>query len=125
MKESISHLHMVCNDWTRELEFYKSEIPFFKKRLEEVASKNTSKEVSVQIEHFENKFRIMSIHVDELLHDVKLKNEHLLGNAAAMPTYINIKMVEKDGNIEELIAFTANDFNTTKKEFYQFLSKNM
>ena len=41
MKNSISHLHAVCQDWTRELKFYKSETPIFKKRLEEIVQKNT------------------------------------------------------------------------------------
>ena len=40
MKDTTAHLHIICQDWTRTLQFYKGEIPFFKKRLEEIATKN-------------------------------------------------------------------------------------
>ena len=88
MKDTISHLHVMCKDWLRELDFYKTEIPFFKKRLDEVASKNTSKDIKVEVEHFENKFYIMNLHLDELLHDVKLKEESLIQNAIEKPKEI-------------------------------------
>ncbi len=123
MKESTAHIHVMCQDWKRELKFYKSEIPFFKKRLEEVASKNTSKDILAQVEHFENKFTIMATHFDELLHDVNLKEEAIATTAAAAPKYTTVKMIEKNNEMEALIEFTAKDFNTTRKEFYAFLSK--
>ncbi|MES2519954.1 MAG: hypothetical protein V4585_17690 [Bacteroidota bacterium] len=123
MKDTISHLHGLCKDWLRELDFYKSEIPFLKGRLDEVASKNTSKDIQAQVDHFENRFYIMNNHLDELLHDVKLKEESLLETAATQPKYINVKMIETDDNLEDLMDFTASDFKNTKKEFYQFLSK--
>ena len=93
MKDSISHQHVLCNDWTRELQFYKTELPIFKSRLGEIVSKNTAKDILSQAEHFENKFKIMDLHYDELLHDLKLKDQALLGQAAAKPNYLHIKMV--------------------------------
>jgi hypothetical protein len=123
MKDTIAHLHILCKDWLRELEFYKTEIPIFKKRLEEVASKNTAKEIKVEVSHFENKFYIINNHLDELLHDIKLKEESLIQNAITQPKYINVKMIDADDEIEELMEFTAADFKSTKKEFYQFLAK--
>ena len=46
MKESITHLHILCEDWKRELNFFADEIPMLRKRLEEVVSKNTDKEIN-------------------------------------------------------------------------------
>lgn len=123
MKDSISHQHVLCQDWARELEFYKTEIPIFKKRLEEIVTRNTATDILTQVEHFENRFRIMRLHCDELLHDLKLKNDTLMGQAAAKPNYVSVKMIENDNNIAELMEFTANDFQQTKQEFYRFLSK--
>ena len=94
MKDSMAHVHLMCEDWKRELLYFKSEIPFFRKKLEEVASKNTAQEVMIQVEHFENKFRIMSENLDEVLHDVNLKNQSILDRAAEQPKYINVKMIE-------------------------------
>jgi hypothetical protein len=115
----------MCEDWKRELDFFKTEIVYLRKRLEEVASKNTSKDVLIEVEHFENKFRIMSIHVDELKHDVNLKNESLLKEAAEKPNYINVKMIDEDIDLIELMNDTSSDFHSTKKDFYKFLSKSM
>ncbi|HNB81152.1 MAG TPA: hypothetical protein PLP14_03580 [Chitinophagaceae bacterium] len=124
-KDSIAHVHILCEEWTRELQFFKSELSYLKTRLSEIASKNTGSEVMKDVEHFENKFRIMGIHVDELLHDVKLKNEALMKEAAAKPNYINVKMIEADDNLLDLMDDTTSDFYNTKREFYRFLSKTM
>lgn len=125
MKDTLAHQHLLCEEWKRELDFYKSEMIFLKKRLEEVASKNTAMDVLKEVEHFENKFRIMGIHIDELAHDVKLKNEALLQEAYQKPNYINVKMIEQDESMMDLMADTSKDFYETKKDFYRFLSKVM
>lgn len=125
MKDTLAHQHLICEDWNRELDFFKIEIAYLRKRLEEIASKNTSNDVLIQVEHFENKFRIMGIHVDELHHDVNLKNESLLKEAAEKPAYINVKMIASDENLIDMMSDTSRDFYDTKKEFYQFLSKVM
>jgi hypothetical protein len=125
MKDSLAHLHLICEDWKRELDFFKIEIVYLRKRLEEIASKNTSMDVLKHVEHFENKFSIMAIHVDELYHDVHLKNEALLKEAAEKPMYINVKMIASDENLIDLMSDTSTDFHATKKEFYRFLSNVM
>lgn len=125
MKDTMAHVHLICEDWKRELDFFKSEIAYLRKRLEEIATKNTAQDVLVRVEHFENKFRIMSIHVDELRHDVNLKNEALLKEASDKPNYINVKMIDADENLIDLMGDTSHDFQQTKKEFYNFLSKVM
>jgi hypothetical protein len=124
-KDSIAHVHMLCEEWMRELAFYKSEIPYLRKRLEEIASKNTSAEIMKEVDHYENKFKIQSTHIDELIHDVKLKNESLLKEAAAKPNYINVKMIEADHNLLDLMSDTSSDFYQTKSSFYKFLSRTM
>ena len=124
-KDSIAHVHMLCEEWMRELAFYKSEIPYLRKRLEEIASKNTSADIMKEVDHYENKFKIQSTHIDELIHDVKLKNENLLKEAAAKPNYINVKMIEADHNLLDLMSDTSSDFYGTKSSFYKFLSRTM
>jgi ABC-type Zn uptake system ZnuABC Zn-binding protein ZnuA len=125
MKDTISHLHVLCNDWARELSFYKSELPYFQKRLEEIATDYTSKEVKAQVDHFQNRMIIMHNAYDELLHDLNLKNQEILGKAAINPKYINAKMVEVDDKILDMIAYTAQEYKDFKTEFYRFLAKYM
>lgn len=123
MKETIAHIHILCEDWNRELLFFKDELPIFKHRLNEVVSKNTSSEIMKEVEHFENKFKLMENHIDELLHDTKLKNEQVLEKASTQSKFINVKMMDSVESIENQMHMTSSDFYATKKEFYQFLSK--
>ncbi|MFZ4752229.1 MAG: hypothetical protein ACOYLG_02695 [Chitinophagaceae bacterium] len=123
MKDSLSHYHLLCQDSIRDLDFFKAELQILRNRLTEVAGKNTGHDVLLQVEHFENKFHILGIHIDEMLHDVNLKNQSLLDEAAEKPNYIHIKMKETDEQLADLLHDTSSDFYATKKEFYQFLSK--
>ena len=125
MKDSLSHLHLVCEDWKRELLFMQDEIPVLKSRLSEVVSKNTATDVLKEVEHFENKFNILRLHLDELLHDVNLKMNAIQSQAISKPNYISVKMVESDAQLEDLMHTNALDFYDTKKTYYKFLSKVM
>jgi hypothetical protein len=125
MKDTTAHLHLICEDWKRTLEFYKSEIPFFKRRLEEIATKNTAEEIRKQVEHFENTFIAMDENLDELLHDVTLKQDALLKGAKEKPNFINVKMVDAPDDLKDLINTTAEEIAAEKKDFYRFLSDHL
>lgn len=122
MKNTLNHNYLVCQDWKREITFFKEEIKIFKSRLDEVASKNTGHDIMAQVEHFENKFKLMSNNFDELMHDVNLKTDEINSQATAQPKYINVKMNDMDANLQDMIDITSNDFYATKKDFYKFLS---
>ena len=125
MKDSTAHLHLIYEDFKRTLDFYKSEIPFFKKRLEEIATKNTGEDILKQVEHFENTFIAMNENLDVLLHDVNLKQDALLKEAKAKPEFTNLKVNATADDLKNLIDFTAKEFATTKENFYRFLSDHL
>ena len=125
MKDSTAHLHLICEDFKRTLDFYKSEMPFFKKRLEEIVSKNTGESILKQVEHFENTFIAMNENLDVLLHDVNLKQDAMFKDAKAKPEFINLKVNATADDLKTLIDFTAKEFATTKENFYRFLSDHL
>ena len=125
MKDSTAHLHLICEDFKRTLQFYKSEIPFYKKRLEEISIKNTAEEIRKQIEHFENKFIAMNENLDVLMHDVNIKQDAILKDAKEKPDFINLKVNETADDLKALIDFTAKEFAKTKEHFYRFLSEHL
>ena len=125
MKDSTAHLHLICEDFKRTLQFYKSEIPFYKKRLEEISIKNTAEEIRKQIEHFENKFIAMNENLDVLMHDVNIKQDAILKDAKEKPDFINLKVNETADDLKALIDFTAKEFAETKEHFYRFLSEHL
>lgn len=123
MKESIAQQHILCEDWKRELEFYKDDIAVLRKRLGEVAAKNTAQNVMAEVEHFENKFKILDVHIDELLHDIQIKSDELSSQASTQARYINVKMNDNEVKLEDLMLTTSKDFMDTKNSYYKFLAK--
>jgi hypothetical protein len=122
MKDSILHLHTVCEDWKKELKFFKEEIRQLRSRLGDIVSKNQSKDILVQVDHFENKFDILESHVKNLIHEVKSKDRVLLSQVAAQPQAAKTKMVNTDQTIEDMMLVTSKDFYDTKNEYHRFLS---
>ena len=125
MKDSTAHLHLICEDFKRTLQFYKSEIPFFKKRLEEISIKNTGEEIRKQVEHFENTFITMNENLDVLMHDVNIKQDAILKDAKEKPDFINLKVNETADDLKALIDVTTKEFAETKEHFYRFLSEHL
>ena len=50
-KAFIYDQHRIHQDWLSRLQFYKEEIQILKERLQEITSKNNSKEALAQITH--------------------------------------------------------------------------
>lgn len=123
MKDSMAHVHLMCEDWKRELKYFKEEMTFFRGKLDEVASKNTNMDVLAQVEHFENKFMIMSGNINEAMHDVKLKSKAIMDRAGVQPNYINVKMVGGYEEIQDEMDMVTKDFYQTKKDYYKFLAE--
>ncbi len=125
MKETTAHLNILCQDWTRTLQFYKTEIPYFKKRLVEISSKNTGEDIRKEIEHFENEFIVLNEDLDELQHNVNLQQDASIKSATEKPLFINVRMAKVDDNLGELIDSFELEFAKNKKQFYRFLSNTM
>ena len=51
--EKIYTQHEENKTWSNNLSFYKDEVKIMENRLAEIISKNTSKEILVQAEHFQ------------------------------------------------------------------------
>ena len=71
MKTKIYSQHEEHTKWLNELAFYKDEIKIMQKRIDEVASKNTSKEVAVKIEHFQNQLFIQDDYISKIMHEIQ------------------------------------------------------
>lgn len=125
MKVSISYLHHQSTDWLRELAFYKEEISVLTKRLEEVISKNTSKEVAAQVEHFQNKFIMLREQVDVLNHDVKQQENKTEQMAKERPNHLSEKFVDENEPLHFRMKDISKSISNTRFEFNGFLAKVM
>jgi seryl-tRNA synthetase len=123
MKTSLNALHHQDSDWKRELEFYLQELEILSKRLEEVVTKNTAKEVLAQVEHFQNKFIILREQLDILKHDLNEREERIKGIAVDKPEHIDEKMIVAGDKFKERMKDFASSVSDTRYEFNQLLVK--
>lgn len=116
---------MLAEDWRRELLFFRDELTILRKRLDDVVSGNNSKDAMAEVEHYENKFKVMAQDYDELMHDIGAMESSLKGASVSKPQYISKKMVEANGRLQDLMRSTSSDFYETRHQFYNFLIKVM
>jgi len=121
MKASLASLHHQATDWLRELEFYKQEIGILTKRLEEVVSKNTDKEIEAQSEHFQNKFILLREQMDELTHDVRTREREIEAVAKDRPNHIDEKFTAIKSDLLNRVKDLVNSIADTRFEFNHFL----
>ncbi len=124
-KKYIYDLHAEHLEWLNKISFYKDEIKIMRHRLEQVAIKNSNKEVQALVEHFQNQLIVQDEQNDILRHNVKeyenVIEDHLKKNEVAAD---HTKWTDHS-NIREQVDTYENIFNDLRKELIGFLAKWM
>lgn len=122
-KANIYTQHGENTEWTNKLNFYKDDIRIMTGRLEEVAAKNSSKEVLAEVEHFQNQLIIQRNNIDEALHAVKINEEELQAEINRNPVAVDHRKVEYHAKEKELVEAFEKNFNDLRDEFNEFIAK--
>lgn len=120
---NIMHLGNAHQEWLRALDFYATEVEILKKRLLEIASKNTSKESGAEIEHFQNQFIIQRNNIDELKHSINEHNHKVSEVAKNHAGHIEESYIEEHHKIEEEVREFEKVVNDIRREFNIFLAR--
>jgi hypothetical protein len=125
MKTSIYTQHFEHTEWLNALSFYKDELSILKSRLEEIARKNTSKEILARVEHFQNQFIIQEKNIDDIREEITKDEKKIAANVTNNPiaTY-HRKSEDHSFERDEVESFEKN-FEDLRKEFKTFLFKWM
>ena len=118
-------LHFDHKVWTRRLGFFKEEVTMFESYLGEVAVKNTSHECTADVEHFQNQFIRQKEVIDELVHDIKIREEKLAHYAKENPVAIDHKYFQPEPEITERYMMFEKIYHELKEEYRRFLAKWM
>lgn len=121
----ITELHIEHTEWLKKLDFYTDEIAVMRKRVEEIASKNTGKEILAQIEHFQNQLIVQKNNVDEIRHSIKDHETYLENRIKENPTASDHRSVNDHPKMRENVNGFEKVFNELRHEFNSFLSKTM
>ncbi len=121
----ITELHQEHQEWLNKLAFYSDEIIVMRKRLEEIVSKNTNKEILSQAEHFQNQLVVQKENIDELGHSIKDHESYLENRVDENPVASDHRNVHDHPKMRESMNGFEKIFNELRHEFNGFLSKTM
>lgn len=125
MKTSIYNQHQEHSEWMNKLAFYKDEIPVMQKRIEEISSKNTGKDVGMKIEHFQNQLLIKASNISSLVHHIQRDEKVLQADIAANPTAVDHRKAEDHAEERNMVEDFEKEFNALRKDLNVFLSEWM
>lgn len=124
-EKKIYELHQENQEWLKKLSFYKDEIKFFQKRVDEIANLNTSKDFQAMVDHYQNQFFIQLDRINSIKHDIKSNEktieESVKGNSVAVD---HRSMPDHNEQREKVLTF-EEIFLSLKEEFNNFLSKHL
>lgn len=122
---TIYSLHAEHKEWLEKLKFYKDEVEIMEKRIAEVASKYTHKDVLAQIEHFQNQCIIQRERIDILRHNVNEAERELEKNINNNPTAVDHRKVKDEVENRDQVNTLEKIFTDLRRELNEFLSKTM
>jgi hypothetical protein len=121
----IADLHAEHKEWLTKLDFYKDETAIMRNRLEEIASKNTSKEILAQVEHFQNQLIVQKENIDEIRHVVKNHENYLESRVTENASASDQQRAQDHTKMRERVNGFEKIFTELRHEFNRFLSKTM
>lgn len=119
----ITEQHKENKSWLETLQFYKDELKVLRNRLDEVASKNSAKEIKVQVSHFENQLIINDEQLDELNHAIKMNQAEIAQNIAENPVASDHRKVEDHAALRDRFHTFEQIFKQLRNEMNEFVAK--
>ena len=116
-------LHVEHKEWLNKLLFYKDDLKIMQSRLDEIASKNNSKEVLVFVERLENQFKIQKEQIDVLNHDIKQHVNKIEESIINNPIASNHRKMDDHAEEREKMIRFEELFAELRKDLLSFLSK--
>lgn len=121
----IGDLHNDHTLWLNTLDFCKQEITILEHRMEEIAKRNTVKDVMAELEHFQNQYIRQNEVIDELRHELKQHENALEKESKEHPVAIDHRLfTDHTGHREAMVTF-EKIYRELKEEFMQWLVKRM
>lgn len=118
-------LHAENVEWLKQAGFYKDELTILGKRIAEVASRNTSKEIQTQIEHFQNQLIIQKNQLDYLQHNIKQQENEVEENIRQNPTAVDRRKMDDHSALRDEVTTFDKLFKSMRSEMMEFLSRTM
>ena len=121
----LTDLHHDHNEWKNVLSFYEEDVETMKKRLGEVAAKNSDREVHGWVERFQNKLIIQVEQIDILRHEINICEDNIVKNVTDNPVASDRRKADDHLELREKIQTFELLFNKLRKDLNAFVAKWM
>ncbi|MCR9066532.1 MAG: hypothetical protein NXI00_21340 [Cytophagales bacterium] len=123
-KEYIQNLHEDHTQWEKDLSFYEDQLKIFKSQLAEISSKNTSNEIKIEVEKFQNQFIIQKDEIDKLKHMIHVNEDEIEKEVLSNPVAVDHRKADDDTTLRERMEIFVPLFNKLKEDFREFAGKS-
>ena len=123
-QEYIQNLHEDHTQWEKDLSFYEDQLKIFKSQLAEISSKNTSNEVKIEVEKFQNQFIIQKDEIDKLKHMIHVNEDEIEKEVLSNPVAVDHRKADDDTTLRERMEIFVPLFNNLKEDFREFAGKS-
>lgn len=123
--EKIYTQHEENKEWANKLAFYKDEVKVMEHRMEEIVSKNTSKEILAKAEQFQNRLIINKNTIDILKHKINLSNDAIRSDINKNETAVDHRSIMDHSELRNEMKIFEMNFTSLKSELNLFLVKRM
>ena len=94
----VAQLSKECNAWRETLRSFKDEFGRFKNRLQDLAGRQTQRDVLLEVEHLDNQFHIQLINIHDLKQSIKIHQRQIDAGMAAKASFPKSRLVRFTGS---------------------------
>ncbi|MDR3679952.1 MAG: hypothetical protein P4L41_08295 [Flavipsychrobacter sp.] len=120
-KISVTHFDNKHGEWLSALGFYTEEIDLLKKRLTEIAGKNSAQDVLKEVEHYENQLTVQSDNIQALRHDIHANDVAVRSQLEdSKEGYVDKQLYKTHQELIDRFSSEEKVFKEVREEFMQF-----
>jgi ABC-type phosphate transport system auxiliary subunit len=115
----VAQLSKECNAWRETLRSYKDEFSRYKLRLQDLAGRQTQRDVLLEVEHLDNQFHIQLINIHDLKQAIKVHQRQLEAQMAATGS-VSDDIVAHHENLYDEFQQLEHTLQDLRREFEHF-----
>ena len=116
----VAQLSKECNAWRETLRSFKDEFGRFKNRLQDLAGRQTQRDVLLEVEHLDNQFHIQLINIHDLKQSIKIHQRQIDAGMAANNGTVSDEILAHHENLFDDYQQLENTLQELRQEFNHF-----
>lgn len=118
----VGQLSGECNLWRDNLRSFRDQFSQYNTDLQDVAGRQTHRDVLLEIEHLHNQFHIQLINIHDLKQGIKTHNRKIITERAAQNGNISDDLLAKHENLYDEYQSLQSALSSISDEFKKFIA---